>query len=224
MAWRSLLPLSLVACGTLSGARPLEPGQHEVGLVLGGPMLELFGAPIPLPNAVVAGRSGLTRVSGRPLDLGYGLNLTGLPFGVVALHGDVGWMATEQRGAVPAITIRDRLFFANNALGPAKDPEASKAVWAADELAVLASWASHGDVLWLGLSQTTDLTAPGLLLTPSFGGSLDPGEAGGLRLQAELSWYAVNRAPDVASIHFVPGKPGAFGVQLGFAYGFGSAR
>ncbi len=45
-----LLPLALVGgCATMNGARPLEPGQHAVGVTLGGAVLEFAGAPLPLP-------------------------------------------------------------------------------------------------------------------------------------------------------------------------------
>lgn len=222
MRW--FLPLFLVGCGTLSGARPLEPGQHEVGVVFGGPMIEFGGAPVPLPNLVVAGRSGLGRVADRPLDLGYGLNVTGLPFGIVSLQGDVGWLLADQAGARPAFTVRNGVFFATNPFGSDKHPDAAIGVWAADELELLASWKAKENTVWLGLSQTTDFTAPSLLLTPSIGASLDPGKAGGPRVQAEVSWYGFHRTTGLRTVQFVPDRPGAIGVHLGFATGFGKAR
>ena len=67
-------------CMTMSGARPLYPGQHQAGVTVGGPMVEL-GSPLPLPNAVIEGRSGLTYLNKRPLDLNYGLNATAIALG-----------------------------------------------------------------------------------------------------------------------------------------------
>jgi hypothetical protein len=218
---RHLLLLSTVACGTLSGARPLEPGRHEVGVVLGGPLVELGGTPIPLPNVVVAGRSGLTRLADRPVDLGYGLNVTGLAFGVVSLQSDLGWLAADQAGARPALTVRNGVVLATNPFGPAKADGARVGVWFVDELEVVASWKAREHVFYASVSQFTDVSAPALTLTPALGTSLDPGEPGGLRFQAELSWFAVNQSRQVRSIGFVPGNPGAFGIHLGFAYGFG---
>ena len=61
----------LSGCATLSSARPLAPGEHEVGVTIGGPVLLFGGAPVPLPNTVVQGRSGVAELGGRPLDIFY---------------------------------------------------------------------------------------------------------------------------------------------------------
>lgn len=215
----------LGGCSTLSGARPLEPGRHEVGVVLGGPAMELFGAPLPLPNLVVGARSGLGRLAGRPYDLGYGLNATGLPFGIVAAHADLGWLALEGRGAAPAIAVRNKLFLATNL--PAAGFKAEGApvgAWGADQVELIASWRAREHVLYASVAQVTDFGRPGLLLAPAIGGTLDPGEVGGLRLQLEARWWAVNRVHDLALLDWLPGRPGAIGVHLGFAWGFGEAR
>ena len=95
-----LVALVAAGCSTLSGARPLARGQHELGLQFGGPLFD-FGAPIPLPNLVIGARSGLATVADRPLDLGYGTNLTGLPFGIVSVYGDLGYLIVNQKGGIP---------------------------------------------------------------------------------------------------------------------------
>ena len=63
------LAVGLNGCGTLNNARPLEEGRHQVGLTVGGPMVMLSGAPIPLPNAVVEGRHGVATIAEHPLDI-----------------------------------------------------------------------------------------------------------------------------------------------------------
>lgn len=219
------LPLVfLVGCGTLSGARPLQPGQHEVGVVLGGPLIEFAGAPIPIPNLMLAGRSGVGLLADRPLDLAYGMNLTGLPFGVLALQGDVGWLLADQQGARPAFTVRNAVAFTSNAFASDKSEDAQRAIWVVDQLSLLASWKVKENVFYLSVAQATDLSAPSLVLTPGLGVSLDPGDAGGLRYQVDLSWYGINRSPDLDTIGLLPSKPGAIGVHLGLAYGFGGAK
>lgn len=210
----------LSGCSTLSGARPLEAGQHEVGVVLGGPLFE-FGAPLPFPNLVVGARSGLPRLAGRPFDLGYGLNATGLPFGIVSLHGDLGWQLNDQNGAVPAFTVRNKLFFANNLLAANKADGAKRGVWAADEIDLMASWAVKETVLYGSIAQVTDFGYPSLLLVPGVGASIDPGEAGGPRFQIEVRYWAVNRFSNQNSVNWIPQNPGSVGIHLGFAWGFG---
>ncbi|MEZ4316831.1 MAG: hypothetical protein R3F61_04995 [Myxococcota bacterium] len=215
------LPLcAVMGCTTLSGARPLAAGQHEVGVVVGGPLLE-FGGPLPLPNLVLAGRSGLPALADRPFDLGYGLNATGLPFGIVALHGDLGWQLNDQNRALPAFTVRNKVFFATNVLAPGKVDGAKRGVWAADEIDVYASWALGESVVYGSLGQVFDVGAPRLVLVPGVGTSIDPGAAGGLKLQLEARWWAVNRSSNQNSVNWIPKNPGAIGITVGVAYGFG---
>ena len=70
--------LMCCACGTMNTARPLDKGQTAVGLTLGGPMVEFGGSFVPLPNAVVEGRTGMKPLNGKNWDINYGLNLTAL--------------------------------------------------------------------------------------------------------------------------------------------------
>ena len=47
------------ACGTLSASHPLEPGDHQLGVTFGGPFTTSLGPPIPVPNLIAEGRTGL---------------------------------------------------------------------------------------------------------------------------------------------------------------------
>ena len=49
----------LFACGALHTARPLDQGEHRAGITMGGAVLTQMGPPIPLPNIVVEGQSGI---------------------------------------------------------------------------------------------------------------------------------------------------------------------
>lgn len=215
----SSLLLFLVGCGTLHGARPLHPGQHEVGLTLGGPMIEL-GGPLPLPNAVLGARSGLGHIAGKPLDLGYGTNLTGLPFGIVSLYGDLGWLALEQEGAAPAVAIRNKLFWSHNFLASKRD-DVPKEPWAVDEIDMILSWKLDEHVFHGTIGQVFDFTNPQLNLVAGIGAALDFGRPGGLVLQPEVRWWGLNHVSRERNVQWVPGRPGAIGVHLGFAYRFG---
>ncbi len=50
----------LLACSTVHGVRPLGAGTVAVEGSLGGPVTELFGAPVPLPLTTVGVAYGLT--------------------------------------------------------------------------------------------------------------------------------------------------------------------
>ena len=58
----AVLALTLSACSTMSGARPLARGEHAVGVTVGGALLD-FGGPLPLPNIVVEGAHGVAEVA-----------------------------------------------------------------------------------------------------------------------------------------------------------------
>ena len=218
---------ALCGCGTLSGARPLAPGHHEVGVSLGGPLLAFGGAGVPTPNVVVGARSGVTEIGGRPLDVGYGTNLTGLPFGIVSAYGDVGYLLVEQRGAVPAVAVRNKLLLTTNLVAAGRDPElAPRTAWAADQVDVLASWevGGSGTLVYGAVGQVFDFADPGLILAPALGADIDFGAPGGVRLQPELRWWAVNEAFEQRNIPWLPGSPGALGVHVGLVAPIGGGR
>jgi hypothetical protein len=213
-------------CSTLSGARPLDRGQHEVGAVIGGPMLR-FGVPIPFPNVVVGARSGLPELADRPFDLGYGLNLTGLPYGVLAVHGDLGWQLNDQNGPLPAFTVRNKVFLQTNVIAGNKADGVRRGLALADELDLYASWGlnpEQSSLFFVSLAQTLDFVEPSLILTPGIGTEIDPGGRGGWRFQGELRWWAINRGTLSNNAAWIPKNPGAIGIHFGVAYGFGGAR
>ncbi|MFZ5481246.1 MAG: hypothetical protein ACOZNI_31090 [Myxococcota bacterium] len=49
----------LAGCSTVHGVRPLEAGQWAVEGSVGGPITEVYGAPIPLPISTVGAAYGL---------------------------------------------------------------------------------------------------------------------------------------------------------------------
>jgi hypothetical protein len=220
---RAALLSLLCGCATLSGARPLDQGEHAVGVTLGGAMLTFSGAPMPLPNAVVEGRSGLAPFAGRPTEVSYGLDATGLVFGILPLHAGLSWQFTDQRKALPAFTLTDRLWFATNAIGLGLRADPKLQAWASNQIEVDASWLVGRQLLYLGLATYADLGSPRLNLTPLGGVVFDfAASRRGLLLQLEARWYAANVPPDLDLISWIPARGnGALGVTLGFGYRFG---
>lgn len=222
---RAALPLlALTACATMNGARPLERGQHAFGVTVGGGLVEL-GAPIPLPNVVVEARHGLPEVAHRPFDLGYGLNATALPFGMIAGHVGADWLLLRQDRGWPALSLTDRVFFATNLLGLGSKIDPQLELWANDQVEVTASWLVKGQLPYVSLSQYTDLGSPALTLTPAVGFVLDPKTSGrGVALQTEVRWYGLSQPDEAATVTWVPNSMGILGITLGLSGRFGEAK
>ena len=214
-----LATLPLAACSTMTGARPLAPGEHAVGLTVGGGMVEL-GGPIPLPNTVVEGRHGVALLDGRPLDVNYGLNGTALPFGLLQGHVGASYLLAEQDGGVPALAITNRVFVATNLPGLPHKADPRLQGWGADQVELDFSWALGNHLLFVGLAQYFDFGNPSLVLTPVLGTHLDPGEAGGLGVQLEARWYGIGQRQDLDTAVFFPNDNGALGLTVGLTYRF----
>ena len=177
----ALLLSSLLAtwgCGTFNAARPLAPGEHAVGATLGGPLITL-GAPLPIPSLVVEGRHGLQPLANRPFDLHYGLNATAAGFGIAQGHVGAAWQLTDAKGGVPALTVANRVFLADNHLASNKAETAERHFWPSTSRI---SWrAGTAAVAWLHRAEPAHgLRYPGLHLAPVLGvrsplGAPEPG-------------------------------------------------
>ncbi len=215
-------PLALAsACGTVNSARPLEPGQHQVGVTLGGPLLTVGGATLPMPNVVAQGRSGVAMVADRPLDVDYGLNLTAAAFGIVAVHGGASWLALDQDGGIPALSLSNRLWVADNHLDFTKG-SGTRALHAVDQIELTASWDTSPALLYGGAAQYLDLREPSLLLTPFLGAAWHLGK--GWDLQTELRHYSINRPNPQGSVNWVTWGPGAVGATLSVSKRMGGVQ
>lgn len=209
-----LLPL-LAGCGTMNTARPLSEGEHAFGPTFGGPLLKFGGVAIPLPNAVIEGRSGLPALKDHPFDLNYGLNLTAATFGVAQMHAGASLQLLAQQGGRPALSVSDRLFFATNGLDRRKDAHGA---WGMDQAELTASWKLQQQLVYGGLAQYTDFANPRLLLTPFAGAQLDFGRPGGFGLQLEARYFGVNALQETSTLKWVTFGRGAFAPMLGLSY------
>lgn len=216
-----VLALLLAACGTMNAARPLAPGEHAVGATFGGPLVEFGGAAMPLPSLVLEGRHGLALVAGRPLDLAYGLNATAAAYGTAGVHAGAGWLLLEQRGALPALSVADTLYFYTNVLdATAKD----RGAWLMDEVELTGSWRLGRQLLYLGAAEYLDLSDPGLLLSPFLGVELHPGQHERFALQVESRYLAVNAQPESTAIDWISLGPGALSLTLGLGWTLGRGQ
>lgn len=221
----SLLVTALLgtACSTLSGARPLERGERAFGVTIGGALLDLGGAPLPMPNLVVEGAHGITELDGRPVDLRYGLNATALAYGVLGGHVGSSWLLFRPRGPVPRLALTNRVHFATNVPGLAFRTDPVVQGWLAWQPELTASYDVGHQLVYGSVSEYLDVMEPSLTLTPALGAQLDPGPAGGFFVQPEVRWFAAGRVRESRAVRFV-GPSGAIGVSVALGTRFGGPR
>ena len=208
----------MTACGALNTARPLDKGQHRVGVTGGGAVLTALGAPIPLPNLIIEGQSGLAPIQARPLDIHYGLNATAGAFGIIGLHAGASHLLTAQNGATPALSVMERVHFYNNWLDSTKEASVRKG-YLLNQVDLTASWNLSKHLGYVGIANYLDVTDPELTLAPFAGLQLNTSKR--LFLQAEARYLAVNRQPEIVDVSFATLGYGALSVtgSIGFAFG-----
>ncbi len=217
-----ILGLSLAAsgCATFPTARPLEPGAHEIGVSVGGPVVNLSGAPIAIPNINLQARHGLFKRWERPFDITYGVNLIALPFGLLQGHVGVSYLVMPQKGGIPAFSAATKQFFALNAPGLPNKVYGEIGGWTANQFDLYLSWEIKRQLIYTGLTQYTDFGNPHLTLTPSVGVVLDtsPKTYGGLLFHFDFRWYAVTQQNQYDAVRWVPEITGALGFGGGVSF------
>jgi hypothetical protein len=215
-----LLALAATACATMNTARPLEPGEHAVGVTLGGPLLRVpnIGA-IPTPQLTLEGRHGL--IDG--LDMSYGFHALPAAYGVAGLHVGGTWLVGAEDGPIPALALGQRLYGFTNRWDPriAADRRAGWGLWQTD---VTASWAFGDHLAYGGVGGYMPLPSPRLLLAPFLGVELRP-FVPWARLQVEGRWLAPNIDTTFGAVSWIgPGNRGALILNLGVAFVLGGGE
>ena len=186
---------TLSGCGTFNAARPMEQGEHQVGVTFGGPFTTTLGPPIPVPNIIVEGRSGVQPVAGKPVDINYGLNTTAIAFGLMGLHGGASIHLVEGHGWRPNVSVTERLHLYHNYFDRTK-PMETRMFWGLNEFDVTASWALGPHMVYIGGSDVIDLADPELLIGPFLGFEFKP-EDRRVGFQLETRILGANFSPDI---------------------------
>jgi hypothetical protein len=221
----ALAVLSGSACTTFNTARPLEPGQHQVSAVLGGPLLDVPGVgDIPMPNVTLEGRHGIAH----HFDVGYGVQLLPLLFGDVGVHVGADYQFNDQPSAwAPALTVSEKLFGFSNIIDTRK---AQKDLLGMSETALTASWSFCGDQLFYAggtlyaiQSSTPVPDGQHVFLSPFAGFQFNPG-LDWLRIQVEGKWAAPYLNEKFAVVDWIaPYDQGGIILDAGVAFMFGGA-
>jgi hypothetical protein len=200
-----------ISCTSTTHVRPLAPGEHGVAVVAGGPVTRVPGVgEIPLPNVTLEGRHGIVH----HLDVGYGLHVMPMVFGVAGVHVGGAYQLFDQPDIfVPALTVTETIYGFTNLTD-----------WfALSETQLIASWEIVDQLAYVGLSGDTSFQRPHLFLSPFAGVELKPG-VDWLRVQLEARWLAPAVDQSFAVVDWqAPGDKGAIAVKGGVTFVFGGA-
>jgi hypothetical protein len=212
------MTMLLSSCGALNTARPLDQGEHRLGITGGGAVLKALGPPIPLPNIVVEGQTGLSPLKERPLDINYGINTTAIAFGTLGLHLGASHLLLEQKGSRPAISIMDRIHVYNNWLDTTKDVEMRQG-FLLNQIDLTASWTLNRHLGYIGIANYLDIADPEFTIAPFAGFQWNSKNS--LFLQAETRYLAANRQPEIVDVPFATFGYGAVSVTGSIGWVFG---
>jgi hypothetical protein len=209
--------LLAASCSTMNGARPLEPGEHAVGVTLGGPLIDVPNiGTLPMPHATIEGRHGIVH----RFDVNYGLHVLPLVFGVAGAHvGGTFLLAPEKGGGLPALAVAQRVYGFTNRLD-GRDPESARGDWFLSQTELTASWRVADQLFYGGLAGYVPILQPKPYLAPFVGVELRP-FVDWARIQVEARWIApyVNTRFGVVD-WIAPGDQGAIVLNAGVAFVF----
>ena len=213
----SLLSMLTLGCGSLHSARPLSKGETQVGITGGGAVLTQLGPPIPLPNVIVEGKTGMSTSTDHPWDISYGLNATALAFGTVGLQGGGSYLLRSQNHYIPSVSILERMHWYSNYLDTTKDPSVRGSFWL-NQIDLTMAWDIKRHVGYVGIANYIDFADPELTLAPFAG--LEWKSKSKLSLQLETRYLAINRKPDIVDVSFLTFGYGALSVTGSVAWRF----
>jgi hypothetical protein len=218
---RTWVALILAGCSTVHGVKPVGRGALAVEGSLGGPITEVYGAPIPLPLSTVGVTYGVTDTA----EVHAAVHPSAMAlFNLVGIDVGASWAFLGNDGAVPRLMGDFTIVGAAGDNEPG-DPKGGARVFA--QPAVTASWD------WGRQDRQTVYAGLGAFVEPKPGPHAIAYVAAGnlwgigprFQLATELKWlgpYA--SSADLAPTYYSPGSLGAVSFQLGARYRFGGAK
>lgn len=224
---RTLFPLVGVlvlaaGCSTIHGIKPVGRGVVRPEISVGGPITEVYGAPIPIPISQLGATYGLDDRT--DLHAAWHTSAAGF-YNVFGADAGVSRQLLAPAGARPRLMVDGTLlaFAGDNEPGSPPDGAAGGfRLFVQPTVTGSWDWGAHD-------RQTTyvALTAmfqpfPEIHLLPA----LAVGNAWALGPRAavttELTWLAFTQSNlPVVPVYYAPGNIGALGLHLGFSYAIG---
>jgi len=209
----------LFGCSVNHGVRPLGKGKTAVNASVGGPVAELFGAPVPLPISTVGVRHGISDRS--DIHAAFHPSMA-LLFGVGGLDAGASYLIFEQQGPRPAVLVDGTL---TAVFGDLSEGEPAGGFRMYGNVAALASWqyGQRGNLVYTGADLFIQPSPWQPIGGPLIGHQLRLGERVGL--STELKWMGGSADTDPFTIRWYGiGQQGALVPQIGLDIAFGGGQ
>lgn len=205
-----MLIFSLLACSMNHGVRPVGKGNVAVTGSYGGPVIEAFGAPFPLPLSTVGVRYGVSDRS--DVHASFHPSVAAM-FGLVGVDAGASYLVAPELGRRPAVVVDGTVsLFAGDTVDG--EPEGGARVYAGG--AALASWSvtSRDHLLYTGGELFWQPVPSRLYAAPVVGARLMASRRLGVGLEAK--WLQPWEDVSGLTAHFYsPGQQGAITAQVG---------
>lgn len=211
-----MLALALAACSLNHGVRPVGKGNVAVTGSYGGPVIEAFGAPFPLPLSTVGVRYGVSDRS--DVHAAFHPSVAGM-FGLVGVDAGASYLVAPELGRRPAVLVDGTVsFFGGDTVEG--EPEGGVRLYGGG--AALASWSfterehlvyTGGELFWQPMPSR-------LYAAPLVGTRLMATRRLGVALEAK--WLQPWEDTSGLTAHFYsPGQQGAITTQVGLHIALG---
>ncbi|MCP4809769.1 MAG: hypothetical protein GY913_25120 [Proteobacteria bacterium] len=211
-----MLVFSMLACSLNHGVRPVGKGNVAVTGSYGGPVIEAFGAPFPLPLSQVGVRYGVSDRS--DVHAAFHPSVAGLA-GLVGIDAGASYLIAPELGRRPAVVVDGTVsFFGGDTVEG--EPEGGVRLYTGG--AALASWSlgERDHLVYTGAELFWQPRPSQLYAAPVLGTRLMATRRVGVGLEAK--WLQPWEDTEPLTAHFYsPGQHGAISAQLGLHITFG---
>ena len=206
----------LLSCAANHGVRPLGKGNVAATGSFGGPVIEAFGGPFPMPLSTLGVRYGLSDRS--DVHASVHPSLAGM-FGLIGVDAGASYLVAPQLGPRPALLVDGTLLVVG---GDTVEGDPEGGVRAFVDTALLASWSwgERGHLAYTGAELFLQPSPWRLYGAPVLGNRFQVSRRLGLAL--ELRWIDPWAPTEHLTVEFyAPRRHGAVTVHAGLHVGFG---
>jgi len=206
-----VISLSMIGCGGTQPIRVLEEGRTQASFSLGGPIIELGGAPVPMPYLTVGAMHGFCD----NLTLSANAHLLSAALGDVGLDAGASMRLLKQDGAIPEVTGKAQIYFFDNLARGPNEPRLFPMISLNGSYLI-----GQSSLVYVGIDNLFQLSKPGYILSPFIGTEFYISRR--ISGQLEAKWMAanVNTEKGVFEGYGAIGSSGNIGVFLGLIYSF----